>query len=482
MPELAMDVPSLADAGARFNEEWLAAWINDPHALRHDAHMPRLFKSREVDAAARDIAAYLASLGQSPPAAPTGKVSEGGRIFANLDCVACHVPPGGKNDPTRVSLSQVQGKYKPQALRQYLLHPEALYAWNPMPNFHLSEQEASDLTAYLLATASPALATGAGDAAKGRQAISAIGCMNCHRLGEEKTTAKFAELSAMTSDALAKGCLANDARAPGIAPDFAMSAEQRVALRAFLLTDRASLQHRSAPEFAERQIAAMRCTACHSRDGSESLLAQGLDAESQALHQKYPNPPAGEHDLLAADQRPPLLTWVGEKLRPQWMSDFIGGQISYKPRYYLRARMPAFTARAQLLATGLAEEHGCPPTLPLNPKPDAQQSAIGQQLCSKIPNQGFSCVQCHSVADVMPFAAFEAPSINLKYVSDRLRHDYYTRWMNDPQRMDPNAKMPRFGDDEGKSGLPTLGNDAQKQFEAIWQYLLEGNQIKPPAG
>jgi hypothetical protein len=42
--------------------------------------------------------------------------------------------------------------------------------------------------------------------------------------------------------------------------------------------------------------------------------------------------------------------------------------------------------------------------------------------------------------------------------------------------------MPKYGDDEGKTGLPTFDNDASKQFEAIWQYLLEGKQIKPPAG
>ncbi len=34
MPELAQDAPVFADFGARFKEEWLAHWINDPHAIR----------------------------------------------------------------------------------------------------------------------------------------------------------------------------------------------------------------------------------------------------------------------------------------------------------------------------------------------------------------------------------------------------------------------------------------------------------------
>jgi mono/diheme cytochrome c family protein len=482
MPELGMDVPSLADAGARFNEAWLAAWVAKPQAVRVDAHMPGLFSRPGADAIPKDIAAYLASLGKETRAATSGKVSEGGRLFANLDCVACHTAPGGTEDAGRIPLSYVSAKYKPNALREYLLHPDARYAWNPMPDFHLGEQEAGDIAAFLLSTPSPVLPEVHGDAAKGKLAIESAGCLNCHRLGDEKTVAQFPSLRALTAGSLEKGCLAGDVASRGKAPDFGMPVEQRAALTLFLKTDRASLSARCAPEFAERQIPAMRCTACHSRDGNESLLAQKLDAESQALHQKYPNPPVTEHDLLAADQRPPLLTWVGEKLRPQWMSEFIGGQISYKPRYYLRARMPAFRARAELLATGLAQEHGCPSTLPPNTAPDSALSEIGRKLCGKTPNEGFSCVQCHSVGDTLPFAAFEAPSINLKYISDRLRHDYYLRWITDPQRVDPNAKMPKYGDDEGKTGLPIFDNNASRQFEAIWQYLLEGKDIKPPPG
>lgn len=479
MPELAMDAPSLADAGSRLNSDWVARWVTDPRALRPDAHMPRLLKD---GAGASDIAAYLASLGN--PGGETkapGDAQNGGRVFANLDCVACHTPPGAKKDASRVPLEQVASKFKPAALRAYLLNPQAHYAWNPMPNFRLSDTEAADLAAYLESTPSPHPAPPAtGDAAKGKQLVASVGCLNCHTTGTDQSTLKAPALAAIAKDSVAKGCLA--ATAAGPAPDFSLTPEQRAAIGAFLGTDRSSLQHRSAPEFAERQIVSMRCIACHARDGSESLLAQGLDAESQALHQKYPNPPVSEKDLLAADQHPPMLTWAGEKLRPQWMSGFIAGRIPYKPRYYLRARMPAFAARAELLAAGLAEEQGYSAAADPLPKSDPQQAEIGRTLSGKTPNQGFSCVQCHAVADQPPFAAFEAPSINFKYVAERLRHDYYIRWVLNPQRIDPNTKMPRFSDDEGKTGLPAFDNDAQKQFEAIWQYLLEGEGMKPPPG
>ena len=480
MAELSIDAPSLSDAAARFNEAWLAAWINDPHALRPNAHMPRLFHGDAVDQKAGDIAAYLATLGKEDPPSPVvGTPADGGRIFANLACVACHTAPGAKPDPARVPLDLVRAKFKPEALRQYLLKPEGHYTWNPMPNFHLSQQDASDLAAYLTA-GEKVLPPSIGDAAHGKKWIESFGCLNCHPLDRQKSTAAFPALAALAKDKLDRGCLGADIAARGNAPTFALSDAQRAALAAFLQTDRVSLGHESAPEFAERQFEMMRCAACHARDGNESQLAQALEAESQALHQAFPNPAPGEHDLLAADQRPPSLTWAGDKLRPEWMARFVGGQISYKPRFFLRAKMPSFPSRAELIAIGFAEEHGCAPTLPAEPAPDMKLAEIGRQLCSRTPNQGFSCVQCHAAAEQPPFAAFEAPAINLSYIAERLRHDYYMRWTRDPQRIDPTTKMPKFEDDEGKTGLSAFDNDGQKQFEAIWQYLLQGQQLKAP--
>lgn len=480
MPELTMDAPSFTDIGARLNQSWLAAWIHDPRSLRPDAQMPRLFHENRPDPRAADIAAYLASLGKTTAISDVGgNVLDGGRVFANLDCIACHTAPGAKPDPTRISLDHVSAKFKKLGLEDYLLKPEAHFAWNPMPNFHLSPQEASDLSAYLTSI-DQNLPRSAGDAAKGKQWVESMGCLNCHTLEGRESTATFPTLASITNDKLATGCLAADEAHRGSAPEFALSEEQQEAIVAFLQSDRASLNIDAAPEFAERQIHTMRCLACHARDGDESLIAQQLSDESQALHAKFPNPPAGEHELLAADQRPPMLTWAGEKLRPDWMAQFIGGQILYKPRYYLRARMPSFPARAQDIAFGLAEEHGCAPALPPEPAPDAKLAEIGRQLCGKTPNQGFSCVQCHAAASQPPFAAFEAPAINLKYISQRLRLDYYNRWIRDPQRIDPTTKMPKFEDDEGKTGLPAFDNDGQKQFDAIWQYLLGGERLKPP--
>src|SRR5205823_4807516 len=58
MRELSADTPSLADVGQRYTFAWLAHWINDPHAMRADTPMPKVFTSSAgdaIDRRARDI-------------------------------------------------------------------------------------------------------------------------------------------------------------------------------------------------------------------------------------------------------------------------------------------------------------------------------------------------------------------------------------------------------------------------------------------
>jgi len=498
MPELSQDAPSLTDIGSRLNVAWMAEWIDNPRAMRNRTHMPRVFTSSapgKIDQRAIDVAAYLSTL-NSPASASLvpdpSRVKEGGRIFANLDCIACHISPERSKpsdkeaDAGRISFHYVKAKYKPAALVAFLLKPEAHYAWIPMPDFRMTQQEASDLAAFLLAAPAKQVdALPPGDTVRGKQLVESSGCLKCHAIEAKPLlgdNAKFASLEAIPRANWNRGCMAADASQRGSAPDFELTDEQRTAVASLVATDPKSLARESAPEFAERQIAEMRCTACHARDGKASLLSGELDAENQELRSKYPVGGAAGQETIAPDQRAPMLTWAGQKLRPQWMEKFIAGQIPYKPRYYLLARMPGFVARGKLIADGLAEEAGCSLTYPPHSKADPGLATIGQKLAGRAPNESFSCVQCHSIASQPPLAPFEAPAPNFIYVADRIRHDYYDRWLHNPLRIDPESKMPRFDDDDGKTQVTSvLDGDAHKQFEALWNYMLLGANMKPPA-
>ena len=106
-------------------------------------------------------------------------------------------------------------------------------------------------------------------------------------------------------------------------------------------------------------------------------------------------------------------------------------------------------------------------------------AAVGQKLTGAAG--GFSCVQFHAVGAAPPLAPFEAPAMNMRHITERIRKDYYHRWMLNPIKVDPNTKMPAFADAEGKSAIRDVyEGDATKQFEAIWQFLLRGDGVKPP--
>lgn len=481
MPELEMDAPSLADVGARLNAPWVARWLQGPQEQRPSANMPRPFRDlpagekSKLDPRVRDMAAYLATLGKPGPtvAAPKKAAVEGGmHLFARLGCVGCHLAPERderKDDYGRLPLRDVSAKWQPEALVAFLRQPDKHYEWIRMPNFQLSGDEAGKLAAYLRSVKPRevfAPLVGA-DVAAGKKLVESAGCANCHALGKGKPPGAHPKAPAWAKlkAAECKG------------PDFGLAKAEAEAIHAVLSAD-ATLPGRDTPaEFASRQLVSMRCNACHSRDGAEDYWSQLKDENEGIVADLAPEPePKGMH--FAAVQARPTLTWVGEKLKPEWTAALIAGKLGYKPRPFLKARMPAFPRRAGLLAAGLAAEHGCPPKSPPGPAVDEKLVEVGRLMASK---GKWNCVGCHVVAKSAAVGVFEAPGVNFDMVKDRLRRDYYDRWMWAPTRVEPGTKMPTVYQWRKPSLLAdVLKGDAHKQIDAIWAYLQQGKKIKPP--
>ena len=473
LPELAQDAPQFGELGAKFNEPWLAAWINDPHAIRPHALMPRVFaggKPGEIDQRAADLAAYFASLGAKAEGQPldAALLPQGGALFANLGCIACHTRPDAdaKDEHNRIPLAHIRAKWQAPALAAWLKDPAQNYAWSRMPHFRLSDDEAAKLTAYLFLSAKREFPAGPkGDAARGAQLLVSAGCLNCHA-GLPPTTAPT--LATTLKNGWTKGCLAADPAARGKAPDFAFTPAQREALAAFAATGLGSLKQDAPAEFAERQITALRCTACHARDGQPSVWSQ-LESETDPLKAAAPLEEGEGHPIATTVL--PALTWLGEKLHPAWMAEFIAGHGKTKPRPWLVARMPGFPAVATGLAHGLSHSHGFPLADPAPAAaPDPAKLQAGATLLSE--NGGFNCLQCHALGERAATAVFEAPGPNFALTRERIRRHYFDRWLLFPQRIDPDTKMPRFADDAGKTPLTDFfGGKASEQYNAIWQYL-----------
>lgn len=472
MPELSFDAPLLTGVGARLRPGWMERWVLDPKKVRHDATMPRLLHGPAAAAEARDIATYLASLGAAPGSRSDGApdpaaATRGGVLVAQLGCVGCHTLPDAVADPERVALRGVSEKWYPEALIAFLQQPAAHRAWIGMPDFGLDAAEARDLAAFLLARDGAArrdVAFEAGDAVRGHELVLTRGCAKCHFVGE---VGRFRGPDWKKLRRDDHGCLAGDTAKRGAAPDFGFDDGARADLRA-AMPEWAALGRSTPAEFASRQVRALRCHACHARDGVEAQWT--IHGEEVAELLADVEPPK------LAQQRP-ALTWSGEKLRPEWTTALLRGEVVERPRPWLRARMPSFATGAEELAAGLAAQHGYGPATEGGDRTDPELVAIGKKLIGA--DGGFACTLCHALGKQPPIGVFEVQGIDLALTAERLREGYFHRWMSNPLRVDPASRMPRYGDDQGKTGfVDVLGGEARRQFEAMWQYLSTGRDLR----
>lgn len=491
MPELSNDTPDLTTIGTRVTEAWLRQWIAQPHTLKPTTTMPAMVDPSTDDGQqqAADLAAYLASLGAPAETAhaafPPDTIKHGGQLFHELGCIACHTLPD-INTPdlenARTPLNNTAWKFQPGQLELFLKNPQAHYKSIGMPDFRFSDEEAAALTAYLTAASKghetklldlPAK----GDPAKGRELAKTLHCAACHT-GPEKSAAPFAPpfSSLSTPNELGKfhGCLADDAKARGTAPRLNLNPQQQFHFLPFLIQNPIALPSllRDTPaEFAERQFHTLRCFACHDRDAQQSLLAS-THQESKPLVAHI----EGHDEKL--DQSRPRLTHIGEMLNTTYIESMLDGTAQDLPRPWLEMRMPAFHQHAKQLAEGLSLTHGIVPGGPDDTPRDPELSKTGHTIAGQT---GMACILCHAINDAKPLAAFEVQGIAFDQVHQRLRPEYFYRWMHNPTRVTPDTKMPRYTQEDGSSIRPDiLDGDAQKQFQALWHYLLAGAQMEQP--
>jgi mono/diheme cytochrome c family protein len=474
MPELFMDAPQLLDAGLRLNGPWLARWVANPSAHRADATMPRLVHGPAAGEEAADIAAYLLTLQFGAPPQAQAEASEqvqaGGQLYATLGCVGCHTlgpaKPADGPESARLDLRHVRAKFRPGALSQYLLNPAQGYRHTRMPDFKLSVDEAQALAAFLWAQSDVAPSDlPPGDPERGRQLVESRGCANCHTL---PVTGRMAAPPAAQIKDWDRGCLAAKDADRGAAPASALNVEDRLAMRRLGEAGLTSLGRDAAAEYAERQLMRLQCAACHERDGQVDRWTR---LEAQVAHLlTAPAPQTQEAGVPAPDQARPSLTWTGEKLRVNWLQRHVTGALLENVRPWLRSRMPAFPSLHRSFAAGWAMSHGIAP-LDIPPAPaDREIAAAGAMLLTK--SRGFGCTDCHAIGSQPAQAVFEAQGVNLAYTVERLRPEFYDRWMFNPLRIDPRSKMPRYVDERGVTLLADiLEGDGRRQFRAVWEHL-----------
>ena len=489
MPELHASGPDLTNTGARVTEEWLVRWIAQPDKIKPTTTMPAMVDHRTAEGAqqAADLAAYLATLRpkkekkETPqPKTNNSLVEKGGALFHQFGCVACHTLPEvdiPDLEHHRIPLNNVASKFQPGALNAFLKNPRAHNPWSQMPDFQLSDEEATSLAGFLTSESTGCHTPDPsefppGDPEAGKKLTTSLNCTACHTGLPTPTTPpspKFADLL-KNKDWSKKGCLAEEDQRDN-APRLILKEEEKNHIETFARNHLHSLYRDTHAHYTLRQIETLNCRACHSRNETPSLLSTlHLESKKFASHLKEQ-----EHKT---DNTIPSLTHLGEMLNTSYLETLFLGKTDQPARPWLPQRMPSFPQHAHSLAHGLTQLHGLQPSLPDDSPRQPEAAKIGKKLVSI---EGLACITCHGAAELPPLASFEVIGINFAQTNKRLQPEYFYRWLRNPHRIDPNSRMPRYTADDGSAlRQDILDGDAQKQFEAIWEYLKAGPALENP--
>ena len=467
--------PSLEGIGSRLDSKWISAWIRQPHQLRNGTTMPAVIGIDDL-ATSNDIAAYLATLkgttqkavDPSPLQESSERERSGAELYEQLGCIACHTfsSPDRDDEWRRISLQFVNSKFRPGALVEHLLNPQAHYPGSRMPDFRLTRSEAEDLAVYVQHESKgrlPEVEGPPGNVERGREAFQKSRCQHCHTVDREgsMTGANVAAVRSAISDGMiSRGCLAEGPGKPRSGVIYHLNDSERLSLVEFIKAAEGppeAVRSMSKGREFERWMVELRCHACHARDARQSLWPEIVAEDGSGK----------------PVETVPQLTWVGEKLQGPWVERLIAGKVTQKPRPWIKARMPAFPAYAALVAHELAAEHAVPfqESLPKSLDPDRVE--LGRRLT--IREGGLDCRQCHGVGSEQPRGDAStqiALGVNFAMTKQRLRPEFALRQMLDPPRYDVGSRMPRFAPDLKTTAATQIeAGDARKQFELLKEYL-----------
>ena len=177
---------------------------------------------------------------------------------------------------------------------------------------------------------------------------------------------------------------------------------------------------------------------------------------------------------------PPPLNGEGEKVQSNWLYGFLKAPIPLRP--WLDIRMPTFgfsDEEANLLVSyfnGLSKVQ--------IPYVHFDRRQVPQEYLDSAPKlvskDYFDCFSCHQRGEKKPEGPPEGWAPDLALAGDRLNPEWIIKWLRDPQKVQPETKMPSF-----YPGGPEdiLGGSDEKQIEAMRDYLmLLGNETATGRG
>lgn len=502
--------PSLVNLAGRVSADWMEAWLSSGHTSEHAGDPKSSASGRRMPAFgfsqedARAITHWLLTSrpgdkplaqprlplkpkkGQSPPDAKQGE-----QFFVSLGCLACHSwnKLGSQGWYGGGELSLIAEKRPVPFFYSWLKDPSLCNPHHRMPTFDLTEYELLSLTEFLSAQKRPdirptfQLHTDDALAERGRSLVDRFRCASCHELPKDPIRSSTPKpVSSLGAGSRWDSSCSGEPDVQRTRPGYRLPESDAKAIRVYFSS---RLPEKLAnPNDASQLLVELNCLACHTRQGTREtapLITPALPENLVSIGKAYP---ALASNLGALT--PPSLNSIGDKLRDEALKTAIARQGPSR-RPYLSVRMPRFSlssAQLESLTKHLIQTDRVPPrpsgSVNLPVTPEATRSELYRVAGGRlVSGDGFGCTSCHRVGSVEPPPGpASARGPDLAMLGERIRKEWYDRWVRDPARIVPRMEMPALQ-------IPVAGvleGNLDEQISAVWEVLnTPGFEPPPPA-
>jgi len=417
-------------------------------------------------------------------AEPSRAAEEGRRLVAEARCASCHSAPGLERPvpPLAGIGSRTNRDWLFAFLRRHTVVGQ-------------TTEQSADLAAHLftLKAAGAFKPRKANEVSigKGGELFGTMGCVFCHPSGSMAAMGSKYTLAAMTAQLLESH-----------RPSMLLDDDDATAIAAYLTRSTDAAFEGPAPAGDAGRGAELRgslhCTGCHQPAGAKRPLREvecrvvrthWTEPQKQNVRAFLRMPPTKSaapvftarhelerHQCLACHKpgtEAPDLDSVGEKLKTSWIGQVLWGK--QRIRRGRELRMPHYVeAEMRPLAAALAKMDGLAPGDGMAPPAfaDALRETGAGLLGTNIKKQGMACIGCHDWGANKSLGE-EGPQ--LQNAAERLRFDWYERWMRNPARILSGTSMPNYF---GGMAL----DRARPRIHSLWAAMELGAKAPVPDG
>jgi len=370
----------------------------------------------------------------------TPKLNQGRVLLSRYGCVRCHavrLPDGSAMKASDVPppLTHIADKTSREWIYAWLKDPASYSASATMPNFHLSDADARDISAFLMANSAPKAADVVVSQGTGKQEDPAAGasiygqsfCASCHAaqnaggnlvggdLGPELT-----RIGNKVKPEWLEGWLSDPHSydASTTMPHYRWSAQQLGLVKAFLLgkTDSDFLANVHLDSATPAQIA-----------HGKTLTDYGCAACHEIRRIQRPENYAPE--LSRIGSKPVVQLVFNEGMR-HTLPDYLATKISQPRSFGPGLRMPQYSFtpdQVDAITTALLaltdRSYSLPSSLQVPAQHDSEYRAAGG--AGKLM-EDFNCYSCHRIngrgGDMAPDLTWEGSSVQRKWLDDFLKN------------------------------------------------------------